>query len=405
MRSAIGKIAPYPHAERTGLRIPVMAYLVTASLYVTCRYINEVAKGGQVWTTGDWLLSYRAGFMRRGLTGSITFGLTDLTGIDALYVAAGTQILIYAALIGVVLFILSRIKMTVPVAILAMSPVFLLMPFFFSKLGMSKEMIGFLAIALVAVTAFTPKKWLLWLGITLFAAAGFAHEINAFLAPDLLALLLVLALTGVIPRGQASIAAAIVLVSAGAAIVTSMLYNGNGNGDAVCQVILSYGGWVEFCGKSGPTVWLDRDMAYGINFTWAANVASGVWPWFILGFVLSMLPFALFRVVGDTTGRITRLTLCAAIGGILAFAPLFVIASDWGRWIAMHAFFLTILTFVCLHLGLIKQRYDRLSALCLIFSLVWAMPDYGAPLTTGVLQKTVSFAGYAQQFLGWNSGY
>ena len=403
MRPAIEKITFRAKGEKSILRAVVIAYLVAASLYITLRYLREIAKGGQVWTTGDWLLSYRAGFMRRGLTGSLTYGLTDLTGIDALYIAAAMQILIYAALIGSVLFILSRVKMTVPVAILAMSPVFVLMPFFFLKLGMSKEMIGFLAIALVALSAFTPKKWPLWAGITVFTASGFAHEINAFLAPDLLALLFILTRAGVIARSQALISAAIVLCAAGAAIVSAVLYNGSGMGDAVCQVILSYGGWHEFCGKSGPTVWLDRDMAYGINFTWQANVASGVWPWFVLGFGLSMLPFALFRVVGDTTGRQTRMVLLAAIGGILAFSPLFVIASDWGRWIAMHAFFLTILTCVALHLGLIKERVAQLSPVFLIFSLVWAMPDYGAPLTAGALQKAKTAAAYAQQVLGWNA--
>lgn len=96
--------------------------------------------------------------MRRGLTGSITYGLTDATGIAAFYVAAATQILIYAALTGLVLFILSRIKMTGPMAILAISPVFLPMPFFFSKLGISKDMIGFLAIALVTSPPSRPRN-------------------------------------------------------------------------------------------------------------------------------------------------------------------------------------------------------------------------------------------------------
>ena len=117
------------------------------------------------------------------------------------------------------------------------------------------------------ITACTPQKWPLWAGTGGFAAAAIAHKINAVFASDLLALLLVLALTGVIPRSRARFAAATALVSAGAAIVTSMLDSGCGLGDAVCQVILSYGGWVEFCGKSGPTVWPNRDMAYGINVT------------------------------------------------------------------------------------------------------------------------------------------
>ena len=82
MRPAIEKITFRANGEKSILRAVVIAYLVAASLYITLRYLREIAKGGQVWTTGDWLLSYRAGFMRRGLTGSLTYGLTDLTGID-----------------------------------------------------------------------------------------------------------------------------------------------------------------------------------------------------------------------------------------------------------------------------------------------------------------------------------
>jgi hypothetical protein len=381
------------------LRSAVVLYLAVAAAYTTLRYLREIGRGGHVWTTGDWLLSYRAGFVRRGLTGSITYGLSDITGINALHVAAATQIFIFAAMVAAVLFMLSRLKMTVPVAILAISPVFLLMPFFILKLAMTKEMIGFFAVALVGLTAFTNRRWPLWTGITVFAASGFAHEINAFMAPNLLALLLILSLAQVIPRRQAIAAAAVVIVAAGIAVLTSMIYNGNGMGDAVCQVMLSYGGRPEFCGHQGPTVWLDRDMAYGMQFTWAENVLTGVWPWFVLGFVLSMAPFMLFRVKGDISGRQTRLALLAAFAGILAFSPLFVIASDWGRWIAMHVFCLTIITYTSLRLGLLEERYTKLSPAFLIFGLIWAMPDYGAPLTAGVLQKAVSLVSHVQQFV------
>ena len=141
-------------------------------------------------------------------------------------------------------------------------------------------------------------------------------------------------------------------------------------------------------------------MAYGMHFTWVENVLTGVWPWFILGFALSMAPFALFRVTGDVGGRKTRLALLAAFAGLLVFSPLFVIASDWGRWIAMHVFCLTILTFVALRLGLLEERIKNLSPVFLAFALVWAMPDFGEPLTAGVLQKAVSLAAHATRFLG-----
>ena len=386
--------------EKSILRSAVLAYLGLAAVYIFLQYLREIADGGQVWTMGDWLISYRAGFVRRGLMGSMTYGLTDFTGIPALYVAAAMQMMVYLALLATVLFILRRLNITVAVAILAISPVFMLMPFFFPKLAMIKEMIGFLAMALLGTAAFTTRRWPFWVGIAVFAAAGFAHEINAFMAPDLLALLLLLAWAGVIRRGQAMLAAGIAIVAAGAAVLTSMLYNGNGLGTAICKVMLSYGGRPEFCGDQGPTEWLERDMAYGMHFTWVENVLTGVWPWFILGFALSMAPFALFRVTGDVGGRKTRLALLAAFAGLLVFSPLFVIASDWGRWIAMHVFCLTILTFVALRLGLLEERIKNLSPAFLAFALVWAMPDFGEPLTAGVLQKAVSLAGHVTRFLG-----
>lgn len=399
MLSSIRAINFETAEKRPLLRVAVMVYLLVASFYTVFRYLLEIADGGQVWTTGDWLISYRAGFVRRGLTGSLTYNITDLTGVDALYVAAAMQIVVYAGLTVAVLVMLSRIKMTIPVAILAMSPVFLLMPFFILKLAMTKEMIGFLAIALVAMTAFTARKWPLWAGVVVYATAGFAHEINAFMAPDLLALLFVLAVAKVIPHRQAWFAAILVVMSAAAAVLSSMIYNGNGMGDAICKVMLSYGGRAEFCGNSGPTIWLDRDMAYGMMFTWTENVLSGVWPWFILGFILSMAPFLLFRVADDASGGKTRLALLAAFIGILAYAPLFVIASDWGRWIAMHVFCLTMLTYAGLRLGLITERFAKLSPVFLIFVFVWAMPDFGEPLTPGMLQKAMSLVSHAQRFL------
>jgi hypothetical protein len=400
MASSFQTIDLKTYTEQRLHRWIVMIYLAAGSFYAVFRYLLEISDGGQVWTTGDWLISYRAGFVRRGLTGSITYGLSDLTGVNALYVAASTQIFLFTALVAAILFMLSRLRITVPVAILAISPVFLLMPFFIMKLAMTKEMIGFLAVALVGTIAFCQQKWPFWVGVAVFAASGFAHEINAFLAPNLLVLLLILSTTQIISHRQAALAGAVVVAFAVAAVLTSTLYSGTGMGDAICQVMLSYGGRPEFCGHQGPTVWLDRDIAYGMHFTWAENVATGVWPWFVLGGLLSMAPFLLFRVVGDVDGRQTRLVILMAFVGLLAFAPLFVIASDWGRWISMHVFCLTILTFVSLRLGLLEERFKNLHPAFLVFGFVWAMPDYGAPLTLGNLQKIVSLVGHAQRYFG-----
>lgn len=400
MKAEIGLGRQAVEGWRLALPAGVRIWYAVTSAYVLMRYLLELRHGGHVWITGDWLLNWRAGFMRRGLTGSLTYTLSDLTGIDPLWIVAAMQVAFFVALAVAVLFMLKRVAITVPVALLILSPAFI-MPFFVVKQAMSKEMVGFLALALLALRAFGLRPWVTWAAVAVFAFAGFAHETNAFLMPAALALLAVLVAGGAMPRAEARNAGLALVAIAAVVILTAMIWNGAGLSQAVCEVMLSYGGQKAFCGTWGPTIWLDRDMAYGMTFTWDVNVVSGVWPWFVLGFVLSMLPFALFRLTGDTAGRRSLWLLAAAALGILVFAPLFVIASDWGRWIAMHTTALTFMVLAGLRLGLVEPRPGVTSPIWLLYGAVWAMPDYGEPLTAGLFQKAFSAVAHAQRvFLG-----
>src|SRR5690606_21036483 len=121
---------------------------------------------------------------------------------------------------------------------------------------------------------------------------------------------------GVLTMREAVIAAALVVTSAAATIVLAMVFNGAGLSQAVCDAVLRRGGAEMFCGHQGAFVWLDRDMAYGASFTWQANVASGIWPWFVVGYMLAMLPFGFFRVADDPTGRRTAWALAAVLFGV-----------------------------------------------------------------------------------------
>ncbi len=384
---------------RSALPAGVKIWYALTSAYVLMRYLLAVQAGGHVWITGDWLLNWRAGFMRRGLTGSLTYNLADLTGIDPLYIVTAMQVAIFLALAWAVLHMLNRIEITIPVALLVLSPAFL-MPFFIVKQAMSKEMIGFLALAILALRAFGHGRWTLWAAVAIFAFGSLAHEINAFLAPHALALLAVLVLGGRIGRREALATGLAIVAIALGAIVVAMIWNGAGLGAAVCQVMLDYGGRPDFCGTDGPTIWLDRDMAYGMEFTWDVNVVTGVWPWFVLGFLLSMLPFCLFRLTGESRLAQSWLPVLCAGMAIVVLGPLFVIASDWGRWISMHVTALTFLAFAALRLGQIEPSPRITSPVWLLYGAIWAMPDFGEPLTTGLLQKALSLGAHLRHFTG-----
>ena len=369
------------------IRSGILIYLAAVTVYVSLRYAVLYPDGGHVWATGDWLIHYGAGFVRRGLTGWITFQLSDWTGVNITLVAMTTQTIIYVIMMGLVIYLLSRLTMTGPVMMLAVSPVVLLMPFYNLKLAMCKEMIGYLGLALIAAMAFTERRWMLWAGIVVLGISGFAQEINAFLAPSALVFVLIYRFTGLIGKRTAILAAALTVVPAAASVLVAMAFPGYGLSDEVCRQLLARGAAEMFCIDLAPVWWLDRSIADGMAFTWKVNVATGVWPWFILGFVLSMVPFCFFRVVGDRTGRATALVLAAAGLGLVIFAPLFVVASDWGRWISMHVFALAMLTFAALRLGLIEERTTSVHPAFLLYGVVWSMVDFGEPLNAGFLMK------------------
>ena len=65
--------------------------------YFTLHYAIEISNGGNGWKTGDWLINYSDGFIRRGFMGSILYAISD-KGIPLLWLTYSIQVAIYAIL-------------------------------------------------------------------------------------------------------------------------------------------------------------------------------------------------------------------------------------------------------------------------------------------------------------------
>lgn len=366
----------------------VVFFLVLATVYVSARYVVVISQGGNSWTTGDWLIHYGSGFVRRGLSGSVTFLISDLTGVSPLYVAALLQILIYIAMVYFVLVVFLQVAWTGPVIMLLVSPVFLLMQFYYLKLAIIKEVVGYLGVAMIAAFLASQSRFVLWAGVIVVSAAGFVHEINVFLLPAALALIVLFMWSGNLDRMQGTAASVVLIVVSASAAALSVLYNGNGLSESICAEIIARVQGDLFCKPGGPVMWLDRTTAEGFAFAWDKQVASGAWPMFLAGYFLAILPWAFFRLTGARSIRDQILAFVTVALGVAIMFPLFVVASDWGRWISMYVFSLTLLTVTGVKLGLVEPRIQSSSPIFLIYGLTWSMPDFsGAPFTFGLFQK------------------
>jgi len=74
------------HVKNTRLTLVLFYGLILIYVFVKVeyRYFSQVQDGGHPWQTGDWLINYQSGFVRRGLIGELFFMLSRLTGLNML---------------------------------------------------------------------------------------------------------------------------------------------------------------------------------------------------------------------------------------------------------------------------------------------------------------------------------
>lgn len=379
--------------ERPIARIFAISALSLIAAYVLLRFGVAIMNGGNYWTLGDWLINYEGGFVRRGVSGTASLWLSDLTGLSLTYTAGAMMAAIYAAMATLYIYCFTSMRLSGPLLMLMFSPVLLLMPFYYVKTAMVKETVAFLALVMFATSAITGRSIWLWLGAGVYAFACFAHEAMAFFVPFLWVFAWLFHRQGVLSRQAAYAFAATVTAIGATAFGLAFLFQGQGASGVICDAVLARGVRPDVCTQNGvveqtgPITWLELTTRHGIQFMLDAQIRSGVWPQYVLGYVLAILPFFCFRVAGDETGQQTRRVLLAVVFGILAFAPLFVVATDWGRWIAMYVFVLAMLLLAALRQNLIEPRDWPIGPLFLLYAFGWSLSDYSDGLAAGLLPK------------------
>ena len=99
------------------------------------KYAQEIFAGGQSWKTGDWLINYEGGFVRRGLIGQVLYYFSGL-GISLLWLTFTIQVIIYLIIAHFTLKIFFYNNRGISWLLFLFSPAFIfLFPFFWSFLS------------------------------------------------------------------------------------------------------------------------------------------------------------------------------------------------------------------------------------------------------------------------------
>lgn len=317
--------------------------------------VLRAARLQQGHVSSDWLLDYRFGFIRRGLTGEFVWFLNDVLGVAAVYGVAVLQIAAFGILLAGI-WRLSR-GVSVPLAgwFLAYSPATLM----FSLFGLTepgrKEVLLF---ALFAVLA----QWLLSgrerirqrenTTVVLALLAGalttllmLSHELTFFYLPWLAWLCWLGFPARSVLRRVALLS--VVFIGPVLAFAALLIWGGSLERQAFCGSFMDAGLSASIC--QGVLTFPIDDLHGSFSNTRAIVDQFAYGQTYALGVVFVLLPVFL-------AGMAERVPCSAKVaagvlGCVLWSLPLFAVAVDWGRFIQIHLVLGLVLWLFAAHQG------------------------------------------------------
>lgn len=318
------------------------------SAFVVCRQvIQDMLAGGNFFRQGDYLINSLNEPVRRGLFGSGIIWLSDLTEVNVIHLVGMAQILLVLVLYTSFRQALIAMRQPQLATLLATSPAIFIMFWLADSPGsLRKELLAYAGLSLVAVATLKQRTYLLWAGSLIFSIGMIAHEALILFLPTFFALLYFSTLRD---KGRVHVILSALLVTLGALYSTryTILHLRVSDFNTVCSPLLARGLTQEFC--QGAILWVQQGISGGVT-----EVLSRLGPRSISGFVIGYVAaLAPFLYLAQRMARPVYAGL-AMFAAALPFVPLYFVAIDWGRWMSLHIFSLTIVLVTAFGLGHLK---------------------------------------------------
>ena len=369
--------------------LPVLI-LIGGYLFVVAHYFNEIRAGGEPWKSGDWLINYQGGFVRRGALGELLLKLSDLAKLDLLWLLFTLQVAVY----GLVIYLTCRMYVAVDrrrewVAVL-LSPAFLMFAFYDYLGGFRKEIIAFAAFVILAYGYSTLKLPKLALGVALglFTLGSLSHELVALTCPFFLYITYLIRKKELISRPLALVSYGFYIGFSAVSLWFGLRFYGDVSvAKMICESLVLRGIGANICLGS------INSLSIHYNEGVLAKIPHFLWVYLPV-FALAMTPI----LVSDWLKK-DPLSKLIVLVGFVALLPLYAVAYDWGRWIHIYLFFVTILLLAqSCH---VQITMPVLPGSVLIFYLtLWMIPTLYASgnTTNGLLWRVV---GVSKRLLGY----
>lgn len=326
---------------------------------------------GMGWTTGDWLINYAGGFVRRGLAGEIILRVP----LEPLAVVAFIQILTLTTIYASAFALFLRTSRSWTWLALCYSPAFLLFFPLNVEGAMRKETVALAVVALLAAAfrfRWHPMWWIAILGA--WTLGAFTHETAILVSPILVYLIFLAMRQDILTRNLAAGAAVAVMIATVVALVLTSLASGTpSQASAICDRLVLEG--------LSPNLCLGAIEALPMGLV--AAVEDVIWwtPQYTNYAGLAVLALVPFAMVG------IRRQLWVLTGITYLFAaPLFVTGLDYGRWILLVTASMSLVILAAWSaLDLREHRTPFLFAVA--FLTLWSLPYTGTPVMESIFTR------------------
>jgi hypothetical protein len=326
------------------------------------------------WITGDWLINYSNGFVRRGLMGEIGRQLHYTAGIDPVSVVVMWKAFGYATICASFLLLAARRGIGLIEIAVLLSPA--LLPFEINDpMGSGRKEIVLLALFALYVIAneFFPhaerpvtRQWTFWYLLASLPFLTLVHEGLFFFLPFFL---LYAWMKHDDLHGEALIFGLPYVISVCVLTLSGIFRGDTGIAAAMCSSLTSMAVNPDVCG--GATAALEG---------YELHIGIGDMQRYLLLAMLTFGPLLWYGAQAITPPR-RRLFLTGVCLASLLTAPLYAVSEDWGRWLHLTGMLMFVTALACKNTSVhLPARRVGIAvpavAAMAIFAFTWQLPHW-----------------------------
>lgn len=297
-------------------------------------YVHVFVYSSNEWLVADWLINYSGGIVRRGLSGELIFFITNLFNWNTLhflfYFLSFLQVLLF---LGIFILIFNK-KITFWFFLIFATPSFLSFYFFDPSIIARKEILIYLSYFAWMVTLIKKRQASFSTSLFFSILAVFItllHEIFVFYS-------IAFYLFSIIYFDQKLFTlnfSVLIPLSSVVTLIFLMLAPTAFNAVEICQRITETGIDPKVC-LGGVLSWPASGVIEG--FIWNLSIYNTSTPLgLILILTLPLISISLFcSSIKFLNISAKKLFFCLIIQ-LIFMSPLFLVATDWGRWVNIQS--------------------------------------------------------------------